>query len=73
MLIDTSAIRQIDRIEEPSQSIESICARLATVSLFICRVYELLCLPSSILLVMRLISESEPAILRNKKGYCSLI
>ena len=34
MLIDTSARREMDRMELPSQSIERIWARLATGSLF---------------------------------------
>jgi len=34
VLIDTSASRETDRIDEPSQSIESIWARLAPGSLF---------------------------------------
>src|SRR5689334_15011510 len=44
----TSATRLIDRIDEPSQSIERIWTRLARGSLFIPLRYELSCFPSSI-------------------------
>jgi hypothetical protein len=48
VLIDTSQIRDIDRIDDPSQSMARIWTRLAVGSLFIAPVYELLCLASSI-------------------------
>ena len=48
VLIDTSATREIDRMDDPSQSMERIWTRFARGSLFMPLIYELLCLASSI-------------------------
>src|SRR5215211_5349655 len=47
VLIDTSATRLIDRIDDPSQSIERIWTRLARGSFFMPRLYERPCFSSS--------------------------
>src|SRR5580700_4457627 len=49
LLIEQPTMRSIERIDEPSQSRVRIWARLASGSLFILRIYELLCFASSIL------------------------
>src|SRR5436305_1496082 len=48
VLIDTSHTRLIERMDEPSHSMERIWTRLARGSLFILIGYEFLCLVSSI-------------------------
>ena len=49
VLIDTSATRLIERMDDPSQSMARIWARVAIGSLFIYFLYELLCLASIIM------------------------
>ena len=46
VLMETSATREIDRMEEPSTSMERIWTRLFRGSLFMPSIYELLCLAS---------------------------
>src|SRR5262249_560276 len=48
VLIDTSATREIDRMDDPSQSMERIWTRFERGSLFMPLLSELLCLVSSI-------------------------
>jgi hypothetical protein len=50
VLIDTSARRETERMDEPSHSILSIWARAFIDSLFMLKIYELLCVGSSILI-----------------------
>ena len=49
VLIDTSHTREIDRMDDASQSIERIWTRLFTGSLFIAVICELLILASSMI------------------------
>jgi hypothetical protein len=49
VLMETPTTREIDRMEEPSTSIERIWTRFSWGSLFMPSIYELLCLASSIL------------------------
>lgn len=52
-MIDTSATREIDRIDDPSQSMVRIWTRVFRGSLFMPLLSELLCLASSIFVISK--------------------
>jgi hypothetical protein len=52
MLMETTITREIDRMEEPSTSMERIWTRFSRGSLFMPSLYELLCLALSIFLAL---------------------